>query len=283
MNRKRNKKTIARFGPICLLGFLLVLGGCRSTRDTAGERSESLKAEEAFFYALRDQSFQYQTLSARLQFNLVMEGKELSSRGQLKIEKNNRLQISIQPILGIEMFRIELTPDSVKILDRMNKRYLVENYTELKGDAGIAFNFYNLQALFTNQLFLPGEMTLPPHAFTHFRWEKLNNGYQLHTKDKNGLQYLFSADQDEKLHAARITDNADHTLQWNYANFRMVDNQYFPMKMDGTLFTKKNAANSLALNYSRVEINTPLQLKFAIPSGYERVTLAQLLKLLERQ
>lgn len=248
---------------------------------TGGGSSGSLKAEEAFFDALRDQAFQYQTLSARVQFNLVMgSGKELSSRGQLKVEKDNSLQISIQPMLGIEMFRIELTPDSIKLVDRMNKRYLVEGYTALKEKSKIDFNFYNLQALFTNQLFLPGEAALPANAFKRFRWEQTAEGYVLQTKDKMGLQYLFSADQDEKLFAAKITDNNDYTLQWDYTSFRAVDHQHFPMKMNGILHAK-NTNNSITLNYSRVEVNTPLNMQFTIPSGYERVTLSQIAKLFD--
>lgn len=277
----KNKCIIITYGCIYLLGLLLLFSGCRSTRDITGGSSGSLKAEEAFFDALRDQAFQYQTLSARVQFNLVMaSGKELSSRGQLKVEKDNSLQISIQPMLGIEMFRIELTPDSIKLVDRMNKRYLVEGYTAFKEKSKIDFNFHNLQALFTNQLFLPGETALPANAFKRYHWEQTADGYVLQTKDKKGLQYLFSADQEEKLYAAKITDNTDYTLQWDYTNFKTVDHQHFPMKMNGILYAK-NTNNSITLNYSRIEVNTPLNMQFTIPSGYERVTFSQIAKLFD--
>ena len=283
MNRKmKNNHLTILSRCVYLLGLLLLLGSCRTSRDVVDGSSGILKAEEDFFEALCKQSFQYQTLSARLQFSLTISpGKELSSRGQLKIEKDNRLQISIQPILGIEMFRIELTPDSIKVLDRMNKRYLVEDYTKLNEQPKTDFNFYNLQALFTNQLFLPGEASFPENAFRRFQWEQTVDGYQLQTKDKMGQHYLFSANQEEKLYATHITNNADYSLQWNYADFRMVDNQPVPMKMNGILSVKNSIDNaSITLNYSRVETNTPLQLNFTIPSGYERVTFLQVLKLL---
>jgi len=268
-------------GYLYLLSFLLLITGCRTARDITGGTSGSLKAEEEFFDALRDHSFQYQTFSARIQFNLLLEaGKELSSRGQIKIEKDQRLQISIQPMLGIEMFRIELTPDSIKLVDRMNKRYLVEDYAELKGKSRIDFNFYNLQALFTNQLFLPGETVLPANSFKRFRWKKTPEGYVLQTKDNMGLSYLFSADQEEKLHTAKITDNANYTLQWDYENFKAVDHQHFPMKMNGVLYAK-NTNNSIALNYSKIEVDTPLNLQFTIPTGYKRMTFSQIMKLFD--
>ena len=270
-----------RIGNLYLFCFLLLITGCRTARDTTNASSGSLKAEEEYFDALRSQSFHYQTFSSRLQFSLLLEsGKEVSSRGQIKIEKDKRLQISIQPMLGIEMFRIELTPDSIKLVDRMNKRYLVEDYKELKNNSEVDFNFHNLQALFTNQLFLPGETSMPKNAFKRFRWEQTPKGYVLQTKDNMGISYLFLADHEEKLNAAKITDNTDYTLQWDYNDFRIVDQQYFPMKMNGVLSTK-NANNSIALNYSKVEVNTPLNMQFTIPSGYKRMTFSQIMKLFD--
>ena len=43
----------------------------------------------------------------------------------------------------------------------MNKRYMIENYSNLQGQTPIEFNFYNLQALFTNHLFIPGSKVFP--------------------------------------------------------------------------------------------------------------------------
>ncbi|MDR0348882.1 MAG: DUF4292 domain-containing protein [Tannerella sp.] len=274
----KNKKSIILLGCSCSLGLLLLFFGCKATGGSSG----SLKAEAAFFDALRDRSFRYQTLSARIQFHIVTaSGKELSSRGQLKVEKDYRLQISIQPVFGIEMFRIELTPDSIRFVDRMNKKYFVEDYTALKERSNIAFNFYNLQALFTNRLFLPGETALPADAFTRFQWKQTPEGYVLHAGDRTGLHYLFSANREEKLYAATITDQKDYTLQWNYTGFRAVGRQYFPLKMNGMLYAK-NAQHAITLNYSQVETDTSPNMQFTIPSGYERLTLSQLAKLFDQ-
>lgn len=80
----------------------------------------------------------------------------MSSRVDMKMVKDSAFQLSVQPFLGIEIFRIELSRDTIKVVDRMNKRYMIENYSNLQGQTPIEFNFYNLQALFTNHLFIPG-------------------------------------------------------------------------------------------------------------------------------
>ena len=118
---------------------------------------------EVFFRSVEEQAFRFRTLTARLNVDLEVGGRVMSSRVDLKMVKDSAFQLSVQPFLGIEIFRMELSRDSIKVLDRMNRRYMAENYEKLRGQTPIEFNFYNLQALFTNRLFLPGEaeLTLP--------------------------------------------------------------------------------------------------------------------------
>ena len=91
-------------------------------------------------------------------------------------------QISVQPFLGIELFRAVISTDSIKLIDRVNKRYVAENYEQIKGQTRLEFNFYNLQALFTNQLFLPGQQTVTAKQFNKFRLNQDGDYAQLQTK-----------------------------------------------------------------------------------------------------
>jgi hypothetical protein len=280
-NKTYTLPDIAEFCLLGLLGFLL-FAGCRTPKvATTGEgAAASLKKEADFFHALRNQTFRYQTFSARMQVAFVMaSGKEFSSRANLKIQKDKRLQISIQPFLGFEVFRVELSPDSVKVIDRMNKRYLADDYAHLKGTVQMDFNFHNLQALFTNQLFLPGETDMPDDAFKRFRWTAAAGGYHLSTKDRSGLQYLFMADAEEKLCAARITHTASHrTLHWDYTGFRRFGASFFPMNIHVHPGENSDLNMSLSIHYTQVDTDVPVEMNFPIPSDYERVEFSKMLK-----
>ena len=270
---------------LCVL-IITMLTGCRSSKEiTAGGEALTLKTERDFYAAFQEQSFQYQTFSARVQFEIVLtSGKATSARAQMKILRNDRLQISVQaPILGIEVFRAELTPDSIKIVDRLNRRFLIESFDEIKGSAAIDFNFYNLQALFTNQLFLPGEINLLENQFNRFRWEQTGTGYLLRTNDRTGLHYAFSADRNEKLSATEIRDeSSNYILHCNYADFRSVDRQLFPMNIHFRLYTENNPQGALSLSLSRVEVDAPLEMNFPIPANYRQVSLQEILHSIEQ-
>jgi hypothetical protein len=282
----KTKLTLPAIGGLCLTGFLL-LAGCRTSKtltDGTSGATNLLQTEEVFFHTLRQRAFHYQTLSARVQFELVMpEGKTFSSRANLKIRKNDRMQFSIQPLFGIEAFRIELSPDSVLFVDRLNKRYLSEAFADIKGNTPVDFNFYNLQALFTNQLFLPGETELPENAFSRFRWKQTASGFTLQTQDQTEWQYSFMADREEKLFASEITDlSSQQTLHWDYADFRPVGTQLFPMKISAGWFVEDKSKGALSVNYSRIDPDVAVEINSAAPSGYERVNFSQILKMFEK-
>ncbi|MDR2139104.1 MAG: DUF4292 domain-containing protein [Tannerella sp.] len=279
-----NNKSV--LSALCLSCFFLTTG-CRTSKllpAADAETARRLETEETFFLSVRKQSFRYETLSARMQVELTMPGgKTFTSRAGLKIRKNDRIQLSLQPLLGIEAFRMDLSPDSIWIVDRLNKRFLAENFSSLRDSSRIEFNFYNLQALFTNQLFLPGETELPENAFTRFRHHPAAHGYTLHTQGAYRWQYTFITGDDRKLYATRISDTAsEHALQWDYTDFRSVGAQLFPMKIQAGWTDGEESKVALSMNYSHIETDVPVEIRFALPSDYERVNLSQIRKMFER-
>ena len=268
---------------LCVL-IISLCNSCRISKEvTATGGVSTLKSEQEFFITYTQQLFQYKSLSARIQFELKMSsGNSASSRAQLKILKDDKLQISIQPLLGIEALRAEITPDSIKIVNRLNRWYMVDAFDNIKGDMAIDFNFYNLQALLTNRLFLPGEATLADHQLNLFSWEQTANGYIMRTNDHAGLHYTFIADTDARLCATEINDTASsYAMDCNYKNFRAVDQQLFPMDMLIRLHTEDRAQHTLSFQFSRVEVDVPLETNFPVPANYQRVSLQQILHSIE--
>ena len=97
------------------------------------------------------------------------------------------------------------------------------------GQTPIEFNFYNLQALFTNRIFLPGYQEIEPKQFKRFKLNQDGDKAEIKVKDALGLLYTFFADGEEKLLSTYITDPSEqYALQWDYSDFRVTDGQPFP-------------------------------------------------------
>ncbi len=267
---------------ICLL-LLLTLGGCKSSKKVGTVVSGAAKSQQVFFQAMEEQALHYQTLTARLGVEINLPNFQVNStRVDLKMIKDSAFQLSVQPLLGIEVFRLELSRDSIKVLDRMNKRYLAENYESLRTQTPIAFNFYNLQALFTNRLFLPGEQIVSESQYSRFRLDQSGSTALIQTKDPMGLRYMFEADGEEKLLATEITDaQGQYRLRWNYADFRMVEKQIFPQLMTVEAFKDGHAEGNIQWGFTRMRLDEPVKLDFVIPAKYTRITLEQLVRTLK--
>ena len=191
---------------------------------------------------------------------------------------DDRIQFSVQPVLGIEMFRVELTNDSIKILDRMNKRYVADNYNRLKREMNIDLNFTNLQAMFTNRMFVPGENQISGRHYSRFRIRKNNRIAEFQLKGGKGTSYTFFADSDEKLFSTQIENQSQNQkITIDYSNFHALSGQSFPMKMTTRLSSDNQIQGTAILTFSPPEINSPLTMDFKIPTGFKRVTLEQMI------
>ncbi len=261
-------------------GLLLsVLTGCKSSRKVVAVESAGVKAHDQIFRSMEDRSFRFATLTARLNVELEVSGKQMSSRVDLKMIRDSLFQLSVQPILGIELFRVELGRDTIKVLDRVNRRYLVENYSDRRGQTPIEFNFYNLQALLTNHLFLPGEREVSRKHYDRFKLAQEGPRAEIRTKDAMGLSYTFEADGEEKLLSTHVADPSDrYALRWLYEDFRLVGRQPFPMLMDVRVLRDGNSEGGMRIYYSRVQPDEPVRMDFQIPAKYTRVTFAQVLR-----
>lgn len=76
----------------------------------------------------KDVPTRYHTLTQRATTTLVLDEHKYSMSCTMQVWRNELVVISLQPMLGIEMARIEATRDSVWVFDKMNRRYAVLGY-----------------------------------------------------------------------------------------------------------------------------------------------------------
>lgn len=266
------------------IAFTLLLSGCKSSKQIATVGIGEAKSQQDFFDAMNEQAFQFSTLSARLNAEITTPSQTLSSRVDLKMIKDSAFQLSVIPMLGIEIFRIEFSRDSVKVMDRLNKRYVAEGYDAMKGSLPVDFNFYNLQALFTNRIFLPGAQELTPKQYARFKLSQTGSKQLAVTRDAMDLTYTFAADGEEKLLSLHVTDKDNqYNLYWDYSDFRIVEKQIFPMLMQVRVVSNNRQTGKADLSVNRIERDVPVNLEFSIPSKYKRITFAQIVKGLSKK
>ena len=70
----------------------------------------------------------YQTLQQKANTTLQLDERSYTMNATVQVWRNELIILSLQPMFGIEMVRAEVTPDSVLLVDKMNRRYVVLDY-----------------------------------------------------------------------------------------------------------------------------------------------------------
>ena len=263
-----------------LLILLILLAGCGSRRQVATVTGAARETSD-FFSAWHERYPPLRTFTARTSMAIRMPGSEMKSRVDMKIIRDSALQLSVQPLAGMEMLRMEFSRDSVKMVDRFNRQYLAESYTILNETSPVALNFFDLQALLLNRIFVSGIKEITPKQYNSFVMRHRDGLAELQTGSRSGTLYSFTADAEEKLLVTNIAYIEKHyNLLCRYSDFRPENAALFPMQMDMEVSESGRKALDLSISFSKIQRDAELSLSFPIPKNYKRVGLNELIKTL---
>jgi hypothetical protein len=91
----------------------------------------------------------YQTLTERAQVSLTLDQHRYSMSSQIRVWRNELAVISVQPMLGIEMVRLEATTDSVLVFDKMNRKYVALSYPDIERIFNTQLSYKTIQDFLT--------------------------------------------------------------------------------------------------------------------------------------
>lgn len=229
-----------------LLGLPLLLASCGAKKALVAERpagvvvkGDAAATKEArklaFVQKVSDQKVYARNIVADMTFTATMGDRDVTVPGSLHMRRDEviRLQLFI-PLLGTEVGRLEFTPDYVLVVDRLHKQYVKGDYTQLDFLQDNGLNFYSLQALFWNQLLLPGASRVGESDLQKFDVTIDGVGQTLLVSLENGpMSYVWQADRTSgRIDQARVAySSAGHgqsDLTWDYANFKPLGSKIFP-------------------------------------------------------
>jgi hypothetical protein len=262
--------------------LLLLAVSCKSGKEASSIALTAMREEDRVNRIVRSE-IRYNDLSSNLKLTVKKgdTGHRTSIDAQLRIVKNEAIRISLLvPILGSEAFRVVFTPDKVVIIDRLNRQYLSES-TQILRDR-IPFDYYSLEALITNRLFIAGKQEITPADYPDFRIREDKFHAYLSCLDRQKIHYEFESDYTHRIQALRMEGgNGSIRLQCNYAAWGLTsDNRTFPMTMDLQLHTPKEVFDC-EFSFRSVTVDTGLTIDDRIPDKYRQISWEQALRLIK--
>ena len=264
---------------------LIMIGvtSCKTSKQAVDFSGNSLKhvSTSDYFNDLLEHELTYKTLSLKMNLELNSNGKSISSKATLKMEKDKVIQISVQPFLGMEAFRMNITPDSIVVIDRINQRYIAESLSALKKNGEVDFNV--IQSLFSNHLFIPNKSKLSASDKSYFKMEKQmgDDKVVLSLKKSEQLSYLFIGNAINRIATTHVdgTKSAKFSMNWNYSNFELFSDVIFPAKMKVDVATKEKKA-TVTFSISNIEKDAKMNINLSVPTKYSRIGIDGLFNLL---
>lgn len=281
-----------RFFKIVLIAMSLILASCGSKKaivkdsssavptQSVGSESKSVK-KLSFVQKVSDNQVYTKNITGRMSFNIQSGDKDVTVPGSLHMRKDQviRMQLFI-PILGSEVGRLEFTPDYVLIIDRVHKQYIKADYNKVDFLQKQGISFYSLQALFWNQLLLPGNTRVSESDLKKFDVDMDAGGKEIPVVYSDGnMKYVWNTDASTgRIDEANVSySSAQHgksTLNLKYRDFKTVGVKQFPATQNMTLTTnatKQPKTVKINIEMDEVETDSDWDVKTEISSKYKQV------------
>ncbi len=246
---------------IFLVILLLSTTACKSKRkaaegDTNGSDIGYASANQRFQQLLRN-DFVFSEINMNGSITVNMNDQRLSSPLSLKIQKGQQIWISVKPMLGIEAFRVLIRPDSVFVVDRLNKQFLEKPFSWLSEMSKAPLNFAALQDLLLNNV---GFMAKASRLSTQAMQMQLS---------LDGLNYLLlpsrSGDKLEQLEVSQ----SDQKLTVRFVELTTFEGKQLPKSLK--LIIEGKQSGTIDINFSKFALENGQSYPFSIPSSYTRI------------
>ncbi len=220
-------------------------------------------------------------VTSKIRFTVEMGALSQSLTGNLKMKRDDVIRLQLMAFGFVEAGRIEFTKDYVLIIDRINKQFLRVPYHHVDFLRNSGINFYTLQAMFWNELFLPGFDHVSEAQYDSIKVQgDSENTILSYEKDKMTYSWLTES-ATGRIKMANILytprQGGNTQLNWDYRSFAMLGRKAFPDDMSITLTTPdKEVKLGVRLNY--LNTDSDWETRTQVSSKYSEVDVDEILR-----
>lgn len=249
---------------------LLFVSSCKSTRVLTPVTPD--RAVEQVLSSMQAAQASFDFFSARFTGSVNYGGSQTDIGGTIRLRRDSAIFVSVAPFLGIEVARILITPDHVKILNRLEGTYFEGDMEKINGMLNADLDFYMLQSMLLGN-------DLAHFSTRNFRLSDDKDVLLLYNPERVRLDLRspnserFEQNMWLDKHSFRITQttlfekDSNRNIQAKYPSYTTVQGQSFPSEIF-LLFSDLSSTAQLTARYNRITIDQPQQISFSIPSRY---------------
>ncbi|HZH55217.1 MAG TPA: DUF4292 domain-containing protein [Sphingobacteriaceae bacterium] len=240
---------------------LVLLSACAPKRHLSSTVDESdwtvrtEKEKRQYVEDLMSEQWIFKNIQVRAKgFLTINDQSNHEVNVQIRMIKDEAIWMSATAILGVEVGRVLLTPDSIKVVNRLESTYFQDTYLRGSPWFGEDVDFVSLQQLLVGNA--PRSVQLFPMVFSENGW---------------GGAYFSREDRE-------VIFDEHKRLSWWKGNQLSIHHAYGPEQFapehpNKSTWSLQVGALSLraTMDYNRVDSVDELSLPFNIPNGYRQI------------
>ena len=248
-----------RIIPLFLIPFLFFVS-CKSLKTPA----TTIKSKKPGFLnaKIKENEIQFETLSAKAKIVVRDKTSHNSFHTHCRIKKDSLIWISVSPALGIEVGRMIITPDSVKLFDRVHRKYVVTDLSFIRNKYDLPVEFDVIQKLMIGNIFNYDEERAEAQIDS--------NLYQLKSDNGNELVTIWLNPEEFSINMMDILDkDGDQRIFVKFDDYKRIESKLFSYRRE-IKFNSEEAVTA-RIQYTHVKFDEKLSYPFSIPAKYEKL------------
>jgi hypothetical protein len=250
-----------------------LFSACSTSKNVSKGTAAANTQTTAAVYAKKvtDNFQKTECITAKASVELQSGTKSISLGGNLRMKRDDVIQISMS-FLGMEVARIEFSPENVLLIDRFNKQYVKATYADASFLKSANLDFYVLQSMFWNEIFVPGTRDVKS-SLDKFVIASSGDHTLLSLTSSPKLDYEFLTKTSDAL-LDRVTVNpksltAKESLVCKYSDFTSFEGKQFPTSISLEAKGGKRDIN-MTIGLSRLSDSDKWETHTKVPSSYKQ-------------
>jgi hypothetical protein len=191
------------------------------------------------------------------------DGKENEFNAFIRMRKDSMIWVSINALLGFEAFRLLITPDSVKILDRLKKVVRLRSLSYLQEEVHLPVDFKTLQ-----DLLIGNPIFLDTAHIPFYRTEA--KGISLFSAGAIFRNYLTLGTDATPQHS-KLDDTDPMRSRTGDMTYGEYDySSAVPFSTYRKVSVAEKSKVDIEINFKQYKFNESLEFPFSIPKNYKR-------------
>ncbi len=188
-------------------------------------------------------------LSLKGKVHVEQKDKNITFNLNIINRNDSIIWISASGPFSIELIRIQLTIDSISVLNRINKTYFIKPISYLKEFLSFELSFYDLQDIFSANQKIPKKK---------YHLKAYESGFYL---IEDNLSYYISSEY--RIKNTKLIGNSN-SIEFIFEDYHKTDS--FPRKISIIVEGEENL--QAAINYSDIKFSKSRKIFFEIPESY---------------